>query len=84
MGTSTRADVLKLLGPPTRVVELLDSDAYVYQHAIEKGTGLFLIVFNTVRSDRQLDGVTVIVDRDAPFQVVIRNIERGGPPPRTA
>ena len=63
VGKSTRADVLRLVGAPTEVIKLLDSDAYVYEHTVTKTTGMFLILFNTNRQDRQFDRVTVIVDR---------------------
>ncbi|MHC4472426.1 MAG: hypothetical protein ACYS99_15855 [Planctomycetota bacterium] len=70
VGRSSRADVLNLLGPPTQVVELLDSDAYVYRHTIVKDTGLFLLIFSALREDRQMDAVTVIVDRAGKVQAV--------------
>ena len=70
VGKSTRADVLRVLGSPSEVIELLDSDAYVYEHAVEKTTGLFVIVFNATRRDRQYDRVTVIVDRQGTVAAV--------------
>jgi len=84
VGTSTRADVFELLGPPTQVVELLDSDAYVYKHTIVKTTGFSVILFTAIRADQQGDGVTVIVDRDGIVRAVGSkyNAERAihGPP----
>jgi outer membrane protein assembly factor BamE (lipoprotein component of BamABCDE complex) len=70
VGTSTRADVLRLLGAPNQVVELLDSDAYVYRHAIGKVTGFTVILFTAIRSDEQRDGITVIVDRSGIVRAV--------------
>ncbi|MEN8149741.1 MAG: hypothetical protein ABFS86_07945 [Planctomycetota bacterium] len=64
VGQSTREDVLKIMGPPKEVVELLDSDAYVYEHAVTKESGLFLLVVNFANDDIQYDRVTVIVDRE--------------------
>ena len=63
-GETTKAEVLKLLGPPTEIVRLLESEAYVYRHAMEKQTGTFLILLNMRRVDRQYDAVTVIINRE--------------------
>ena len=63
VGQTTKAEVLRLLGPPQEIVRLLESEAYVYTHTIEKNTGTFLILVNLQRTDRQFDRVTVIIDR---------------------
>jgi outer membrane protein assembly factor BamE (lipoprotein component of BamABCDE complex) len=63
VGKTTKAQVLQLLGPPKQVVRLLESEAYMYSHTIEKDTGAFLLVVNLRRSDRQYDAVTVIINR---------------------
>lgn len=62
-GKTTKAEVLALLGPPVEIVRLLESEAYVYRHTIEKDTGTFLVLVNLRRTDRQYDAVTVIIDR---------------------
>ena len=62
-GKTTKAEVLKLLGPPTEIVRLLESEAYIYRHAMEKQTGTFLLIINMRRVDRQYDAVTVIINR---------------------
>ena len=46
------------------IVRLLESEAYIYRHAVEKQTGAFLIVINRRRVDRQYDAVTVIINRE--------------------
>ena len=62
-GKTTKAEVLMLLGPPKEVVRLLESEAYMYVHAVEKNSSTYLIVLNLSRSDRQYDAVTVIINR---------------------
>ena len=63
VGKSTKADVLRLLGPPKQIVRLLESEAYMYTHTVEKHTGTFLVVVNLYRTDRQYDSVCVVIDR---------------------
>lgn len=70
VGTSTRADVLSTLGAPTSVVRLWRGEAYVYQHAISKRSGLWLLVLAFFREDTQRDAVTVIVDEGGTVQAV--------------
>ena len=63
VGKTTKADVLKLLGPPKQIIRLLESEAYMYVASVEKNSGLILVVLNLSRSDRQYDAVTVIINR---------------------
>ena len=63
VGKTTKADVLKLLGPPKQIIRLLESEAYMYIAPVEKNSGIVLIVLNLSRSDRQYDAVTVIINR---------------------
>ena len=63
VGKTTKAQVLQLLGPPKEVVRLLESEAYMYTHSVEKSTGAFLLLVNLSRTDRQLDAITVIINR---------------------
>jgi hypothetical protein len=63
VGKTTKADVLRLLGPPKQIIRLLESEAYMYIAPVEKNSGLVLIVLNLSRSDRQYDAVTVIINR---------------------
>jgi hypothetical protein len=60
---TTKAEVLQLLGPPKQIIRLLESEAYMYQAAVEKNSGLVLLILNLSRSDRQYDAVTVIINR---------------------
>ncbi len=63
VGKTTKAQVLQLLGPPKQVVRLLESEAYMYTHTIQKDTGTYLILFNMRRQDTQFDAITVIINR---------------------
>ena len=63
VGKTTKAEVLKLLGPPKQVVRLLESEAYMYVATVEKTSGIFLLILNLSRTDRQYDAVTVIINR---------------------
>lgn len=63
VGKTTKADVLRLLGPPKVIIRLLDSEAYMYVASVEKKTGTILVVLNLTRSDKQYDAITVIINR---------------------
>ena len=63
VGKTTKADVLRLLGPPKQIIRLLESEAFMYIAPVEKNSGLVLLVLNLSRSDRQYDAVTVIINR---------------------
>ena len=63
VGKTTKAEVLQMLGPPKQIIRLLESEAYMYVAAVEKNSGLVMVVLNLSRSDRQYDGVTVIINR---------------------
>jgi outer membrane protein assembly factor BamE (lipoprotein component of BamABCDE complex) len=63
VGKTTKAQVLQLLGAPKQVIRLLESEAYMYTHTIQKDTGTYLIIFNMRRQDTQYDAITVIINR---------------------
>ena len=64
VGTSTRADVTRLLGAPDEVVQLTNRSAWHYQHLHEKQSALFLLVFAARGVDTQVDRVWVFFDED--------------------
>lgn len=70
VGRTTRAEALKLLGPPTRIIKLLESESYEYEHTVEKRTGMTFIVFSTHRIDKQRDAITLIFDKQGIVQAV--------------
>ena len=63
VGKTTKAQVLQILGPPKEIIRLLESEAYMYTHSIEKNTGTFLLLVNLSRTDRQYDSIAVIINR---------------------
>lgn len=63
VGKTTKAQVLQMLGAPKEVVRLLESEAYMYTHTIEKNTGTYLLLLNLSRTDKQYDAITVIINR---------------------
>ena len=63
-GESTRKDVLKLLGPPSQVIALDDETVLYYLFEHSKGTGLILIVYNTVAVDTQYDRAIFFFDEN--------------------
>jgi outer membrane protein assembly factor BamE (lipoprotein component of BamABCDE complex) len=63
-GSSTRSDVLALLGPPSQVISLDDETVlyYLFEHA--KGEGLILIVYNRTRINTQYDRAIFFFDEN--------------------
>ncbi len=67
-GTSTRADVTRLLGPPDEIVysnrehDPLFEKAYMYKRPRTRTTAMFLLLFSTHRSDTKHDRVAVFFD----------------------
>ena len=67
-GSSTRADVTRLLGPPDEVIysnrehEPLFEQAYRYRRNKTRQTAMFLILFSTYRSDTKWDHAMVFFD----------------------
>jgi outer membrane protein assembly factor BamE (lipoprotein component of BamABCDE complex) len=63
-GKSTRADVLKLLGPPSQVISLDDETVLYYLFEYSKGDGLILIVYNKFKVDTQYDRAIFFFDEN--------------------
>ena len=61
-GQTRAADVCRILGAPSRVVELSNGNAYIYQRAVTKGTALWLLLVSFVNADRQHDQVVFFFD----------------------
>jgi len=63
-GTSTRADVLSLLGPPSQVIALDGETAlyYLFEHA--RGEGLILILYNRTTIETQYDRAIFFFDEN--------------------
>lgn len=68
-GRSTRADVLRLLGPPDEIFWSREEkegpryeQAFRYEHDVSRSTLLFLVIFGTWRNDTKRDEVVVFFD----------------------
>jgi outer membrane protein assembly factor BamE (lipoprotein component of BamABCDE complex) len=59
-GLSTKADVLRVLGVPTRNSVVQDREAWMYDYSIEKHSVLFLGLYNEERKTVQQRGVAVL------------------------
>jgi outer membrane protein assembly factor BamE (lipoprotein component of BamABCDE complex) len=59
-GLSTKADVLRVLGVPTRNAVVQDREAWMYDYSIEKHSVLFLGLYNEERKTVQQRGVAVL------------------------
>ena len=61
-GTSTRKDVLTLLGPPSQVSALGGETALYYLFEHSEGEGLILIVYNSMRINTRYDRAIFFFD----------------------
>jgi len=63
-GQSRAADVCKVLGAPSQVVELSNGNAYVYRRSVTKGTGVWLVLVSFVNGEEQHDRVVFFFDKN--------------------
>ena len=63
-GQSRAADVSKILGAPSQVVELSNGNAYVYRRSVTKGTGVWLVLVSFVNGEEQHDRVVFFFDKN--------------------
>ena len=63
-GQSKAADVCKVLGAPSQVVELSNGNAYVYRRSVTKGTGVWLVLVSFVNGEEQHDRVVFFFDKN--------------------
>jgi outer membrane protein assembly factor BamE (lipoprotein component of BamABCDE complex) len=63
-GQTTRQEVLKLLGPPSQVIALGDETVLYYLYEYAEGTGLVLIVYNTIKLDTRYDRAIFFFDEN--------------------
>jgi outer membrane protein assembly factor BamE (lipoprotein component of BamABCDE complex) len=59
-GLSTKPDVLRVLGVPTRNAVVQDHEAWIYDYSFEKHSVLFLGLYNEERKTIQQRGVAVL------------------------
>ena len=69
-GLSTKADVIRVLGVPTRNAVVQDREAWIYDYSIEKHSVLFLGLYNEERRTTQQRGVAVLFADDRLFSYV--------------
>lgn len=63
-GQSRAADVGKVLGAPSQVVELSNGNAYIYRRSVIKGTGVWLVLVSFVNAEAQHDQVVFFFDKN--------------------
>jgi outer membrane protein assembly factor BamE (lipoprotein component of BamABCDE complex) len=63
-GTTTRADVLDALGPPSQVISLDDETVMYYLFEKAEGEGLVLIVYNTINIETRYDRAIFFFDEN--------------------
>ena len=63
-GKTTRAQVLKLFGPPSQVISLDDESVLYYLFEHSEGQGLILIVYNRVQVDTAYDRAIFFFDEN--------------------
>lgn len=61
-GTTTRADVLRALGPPSQIIASGDETVLYYLQEQGKGEGLLLIVYNRFELDTRYDRAVFFFD----------------------
>ena len=61
-GSSSRTDVLELLGPPSQVIALDDETAFYYLFEHSRGEGLILVLYNRMRIDTRYDRAIFFFD----------------------
>jgi outer membrane protein assembly factor BamE (lipoprotein component of BamABCDE complex) len=69
-GLSTKADVLRVLGVPTRKAVIHDRDAWVYDYSLEETWVLFLGLYNEQRKTIQQRGLAVLFVDDRLYDYV--------------
>jgi outer membrane protein assembly factor BamE (lipoprotein component of BamABCDE complex) len=63
-GLSTKGDILRVLGVPSRKTVLQDHEAWIYDHSLEETWVLFLGLYNEKRKTIQQRGVAVLFADD--------------------
>ncbi|MFT4519144.1 MAG: outer membrane protein assembly factor BamE (lipoprotein component of BamABCDE complex) [Halioglobus sp.] len=61
-GSSTRSDVLALLGPPSQVISLDGETVFYYLFEHTRGNGIILLVYNRTTVETQYDRAVFFFD----------------------
>lgn len=70
-GTTTKAEVLNLMGAPDRLLQLNGRDVFQYYRYDAKAGSLLLILLNFTRMSIKSDDVFVILNRDGLVEDII-------------
>ena len=63
-GTTTRADVLELLGPPSQIVSLKAETAFYYMLEATRSKGVILVVYNNRNERTRYDRAVFFFDAE--------------------
>lgn len=63
-GSSSREQVLSILGPPSQVISLDDESVLYYLFEHSKGTGMILILYNRMEIDTRYDRAIFFFDEN--------------------
>jgi outer membrane protein assembly factor BamE (lipoprotein component of BamABCDE complex) len=63
-GLSTKSEVLRALGLPTRKTVIQDREAWVYDYSVEENRLLFLVLYSEKRKTIEQRGVAVLFADD--------------------
>jgi outer membrane protein assembly factor BamE (lipoprotein component of BamABCDE complex) len=69
-GLTTKPDVLRVLGVPTRNAVVQDRDAWIYDYSIERRSVLFLGLYNEDRKTVQQRSLAVLFTDDRLYSYV--------------
>jgi outer membrane protein assembly factor BamE (lipoprotein component of BamABCDE complex) len=69
-GLSTKSDVLRVLGVPTRKAVIQDRDAWIYDYSLEETWVLFLGLYGEKRKTIQQRGLAVLFMDDRLYDYV--------------
>jgi outer membrane protein assembly factor BamE (lipoprotein component of BamABCDE complex) len=63
-GVSTKSDILRILGVPTRESVIQDREAWVYEHSTEENRLIFYLLYTEKRKTIQQHSVAVLFNGD--------------------
>ena len=61
-GQTTRAEVLKVLGPPSQIISLEEETVLYYLYEKQEGEGMILILYNRIDIDTRYDRAVFFFD----------------------
>jgi outer membrane protein assembly factor BamE (lipoprotein component of BamABCDE complex) len=62
IGTTTRSNLLAMLGPPSQVISQADGEIFYYLHEESESRGLILVVYNKSQTDTRYDRAIFFLD----------------------